>query len=151
MPSKKRRDLTTINTKGLRLHVLAAIAGLPELRLLTVTTALPWLARYALDILWRGRALTLPLLIARKFYDKRFPWGLLEGDPDAAMELLAEAADIPVDRLWLIVKGEASATEEDISGLASAFEMDADEVVEISEGRGPLINGEGGRVHAQHR
>ena len=151
MPSKKRRDLITTNAKGgFRFRLEAAIADIPELRTHSITTAIIWLAGYALDILYRGLKVSIPQLIASKMRDKRFEWARMEGDPVAAKKLAAKTAEIDYDRFCLIAKGEASPTEEDLSGLASAFEMDIDDVIDSAEGRGPLINGEG-RVHAEHR
>lgn len=145
----KKRDQITANAKGgLRFRIEAAIADLPELRNMTVTTALTWLADYALDILYRGRRMTIPRLVSEKLKDQQFEWGRLEGDPVAAKALLAERADIDPEILGLIVIGKATPTEENLSGLASAFDMEVDLLIEISEGRGPFINGEAG-VHAE--
>lgn len=148
MPSKKRRDLITIDGKGLRFRVWAAIADIPELRTQSLTTAIAWLVHYALDILYRGRQMTLSGLIERKLYDKKYPWALLEGDPKAAVAMLAETAALTSEEIWFLLKGEASPTEEQLSSLASAFEMDIEEVIAIAEGKGPRINGD---VHVEQR
>lgn len=145
----KKRDQITANAKGgLRFRIRAAIADLPELREQTVTTALAWLAEFALDFLYRGRRVTIPGFIYMKLKDKRFDWGRVDGDPSAADEMFAKKADIDVETFRLIASGEATPTEEDLSGIASAVEEDVDLLIEIAQGRGPFING-GAGVHAE--
>lgn len=138
---KTRRDLITVDGRKLRLRLLAAIVDIPEIRDKKLTTALAWLAHYALDILYRGRSQTLPWLIAKKFYDKRFEWGRLEGDPKRAMKILAGEARMEAEEIWLLMEG-ASPTEEQLASLAQAFKMELAEVVAIAEGRGPKIDAE---------